>query len=54
MIQQKSKIFEHHFQPGGKMIDLSQKTISELFYDQIKRVTRESSFDIQYSEWWAK
>ncbi len=36
------------------MIDLSQKTISELFYDQIKKVTQESSFNTLPSEWWMK
>lgn len=36
-------------------VDLSQKTIQDLFFHQIKKLSQKSvsaSFDYQYSEWW--
>lgn len=38
------------------MVDLSQKTIQQLFYDQVKKVTMRSidPFEMQCSEWWMK
>lgn len=38
------------------MIDLTNKTIEELFYSQIKKLTlqsREESFDYQFSDLWS-
>jgi len=43
-----------HKKGGDKMVDLSQKTIQELFFNQIKRMSVDNSFDVQCSEWWLR
>ncbi|MFC1697952.1 hypothetical protein ACFL1H_06440 [Nanoarchaeota archaeon] len=38
-------------------VDLSNKTIKDLFFNQIKKLTKRSlsdSFDYQHSEWWQR